>query len=477
MSSPPTSRTTLHETRGVVGKPARHAAGGRAGRGRGPGGGGGMGGARGRAGAGRGREGRGGEPGRGGGAPPPRPPPKFLMTTEIVIRDGARTAMAEYVGTPGYGKLASFSAMELGAIAAKAALERAGVAPADIDHVVVGNALQTTTDAIYGARHVGLRAGIPHTTPALTVNRLCGSGLQAIISGAQMLQLGEATTVLAGGMESMSSAPYVVHGIRGGLRFGQPAPAMKDLLFEALLDPYCGCFMAQTADNVARKYGVTREESDAFALRSHRLGARAVQDGTFKAEIVPITVTQGKKSFTVDTDDHVKPETTAEALASLRPAFGKDGLVTAGNASGIVDGAAAVVMTTGAAAAKRGAKALGRVAGWSTVGVPPELMGIGPAPAIRQLCERLGWPLGSVDLFEINEAFAPQYLGVEKDLGLDRERVNVNGGAIALGHPLGASGTRLAYTLLLTMQRRGAKRGIASACIGGGQGIAVAFER
>jgi acetyl-CoA acetyltransferase family protein len=399
------------------------------------------------------------------------------MPTEIVVLDGARTAMAEYVGTPGYGKLAHLSAMELGAIAAKAALERAGVAPAEIEHVIMGNALQTTNDAIYGARHVGLRAGIPHTTPALTVNRICGSGLQSIVNGAQLLLLGEATTVLAGGMESMSSAPYVLHGIRGGVRFGQPAPPLKDLLFEALLDPYCGCFMAQTADNVAKQYGVTREASDAFALRSHQLGARAVQDGTFKAEIVPITVTQGKKTLTVDTDDHIKPETTAEALAALRPAFGKDGLVTAGNASGIVDGAAAVVLTTAAAAAQRRARVLGRVAGWSTVGVPPELMGIGPAPAIRQLCERLRWPLASVDLFEINEAFAPQYLGVEKDLGLDRAKVNVNGGAIALGHPLGATGTRLAYTLLMTMQRRNARRGIASACIGGGQGIAVAFER
>ncbi len=395
----------------------------------------------------------------------------------IVIVNGARTAMAEYVGTPGYGKLAHLNAMDLGGIAGQAAMERAGVAPDSIDHVVFGNALQTTNDAIYGARHAGLKAGVPHTTPALTVNRICGSGLQSIVSGGQQILLGESTTVLAGGMESMSNAPFVMHGMRGGLRFGQPGPQMVDLLFEALKDPYCGCFMAQTADNVAKKYGVTREESDLFALRSHQLGTAAVQSGVFASEIVPIDVEKGRKSYTVDTDDHIKPETTLEALAKLRPAFGKDGIVTAGNASGIVDGAAAVVMTTAQRAEAEGLSVMGRVAGWISVGVEPELMGIGPAPAIRQLCDKIGWTLDSVDLFEINEAFAPQYLGVEKDLELDRDKVNVNGGAIGLGHPLGATGTRLAYTLLMTMQRDNKKRGIASACIGGGQGIAVAFER
>jgi acetyl-CoA acetyltransferase family protein len=395
----------------------------------------------------------------------------------IVIVNGARTAMAEYIGTPGYGKLAHFNAMDLGGIAGKAAMERAGVSPDAIDHVVYGNALQTTNDAIYGARHAGLKAGIPHTVPALTVNRICGSGLQSIVTGGQQILLGESTTVLAGGMESMSNAPFVAHGMRGGLRFGQPGPQLVDLLFEALKDPYCGCFMAQTADNVAKKYGVTREESDAFALRSHQLGTAAVQNGTFAAEIVPIEFEKRGKTITVDTDDHIKPETSIEALQKLRPAFGKDGIVTAGNASGIVDGAAAVVMTTAKHAESQGWSTMGRVAGWSIVGVEPELMGIGPAPAITQLCDKIGWAQDSVDLFEINEAFAPQYLGVEKAIELDRDKVNVNGGAIGLGHPLGATGTRLAYTLLMTMQRDDKKRGIASACIGGGQGIAVAFER
>ncbi|MCI0343013.1 MAG: acetyl-CoA C-acyltransferase [Planctomycetales bacterium] len=395
----------------------------------------------------------------------------------VVIVGGARTPMAEYVGTPGFGKLADVSALDLGAHAARAALERSKVPAKDVDQVVFGNALQTSNDAIYGARHVGLKAGVPVETPALTVNRLCGSGLQAVVTASQWLLLDEASVVLAGGMENMSQAPHVLRGLRGGIRFGQPLPAPEDLLFHALLDSYCNCFMAQTADNVARKYGVTRADSDAFALRSHRLGAEAVKNGTFAEEIAPVTVTKGARTTVVDTDDHVKPETTAEALAALKPAFGKDGLVTAGNASGIVDGAAALVVTTARRAAERKLEPLGRVVAWSTVGVPPELMGIGPAPAIERVCEKAGWRLGDVDLIEVNEAFAPQYLGVEKALKLDRDRVNVNGGAIALGHPLGATGARLALTLLLTLRRKGLRRGIASACIGGGQGIAVAFER
>jgi acetyl-CoA acetyltransferase family protein len=393
------------------------------------------------------------------------------MAADIVILDGARTAMAEYIGTPGYGKLAHLNAMELGAIAGRAALERAGVEPDAIDHVVFGNALQTTNDAIYGARHVGLKAGIPHTTPALTLNRICGSGLQAIVTGAQQLRLGEATTVLAGGMESMSSAPYVMHGMRGGMRFGQPAPKMQDLLFEALMDPYCGCFMAQTADNVAKKYGVTREESDAFALRSHQLGAAAVQSGAFAEEIVPIDVEKGRKSYTVDTDDHIKPETSAEALAKLRPAFGKDGLVTAGNASGIVDGAAAVVMTTAEAAKARGAEVLGRVIGWGIVGVEPEFMGIGPAPAIRQVLERTGWTLDSVDLFEINEAFAAVLASAFHDIpDLPQDATNLWGSGISIGHPVGCTGARQIVDMTHQLRRRGGRVGLTSRCVGGGIG-------
>ncbi len=401
----------------------------------------------------------------------------MAKTDSVVIVGGARTPMAEYVGTPGFGKLADVSALDLGAHAARAALERAKVPAKDVDQVVFGNALQTSNDAIYGARHVGLKAGVPVETPALTVNRLCGSGLQAVVTASEWLLLDEAAVVLAGGTENMSQAPYVLRGLRGGIRFGQALPAPEDLLFHALLDSYCNCFMAQTADNVAREFGVTRADSDAFALRSHRLGTEAVRNGTFAEEIAPVAVTKGSRTATVDTDDHVKPDTSAEALAALKPAFGKDGLVTAGNASGIVDGAAALVVTTARRAAERRLEVLGRVVAWSTVGVPPELMGIGPAPAIERVCEKAGWRLSDVDLLEVNEAFAPQYLGVEKALKLDRDRVNVNGGAIALGHPLGATGARLALTLLLTLRRRGLRRGIASACIGGGQGIAVAFER
>jgi acetyl-CoA C-acetyltransferase/acetyl-CoA acyltransferase 2 len=398
-------------------------------------------------------------------------------TDHIVIVNGARTAMAEYSGTPGYGRLKDVSAIDLGAAAAKAALARSNVKPEDVHHVVFGNVAQTSSDAIYGARHIGLKAGVPKEVPAFTVNRLCGSGLQAIVNAAQLLLLEEARVVLAGGAENMSQAPLVIRGMRGeGWRFGTN-PVLEDTLFQGLLDPYCGLFMAQTAEKLARQYSIPREAQDEFALRSHQLGAAAVQAGRFREEIVPVDVTSGRKTVVVDTDDHIKPETTLEALASLRPAFGKEGTVTAGNASGIVDSGASVVMMREDEARKRGLDFLGRVKAWSYVGVPPDVMGIGPAPAIRDVLKKCELELKDVDLFEINEAFAGQYLAVEKELGLDRDRVNVNGGAIAIGHPLGATGTRLALTLLLELRRRRQKRGIASACIGGGQGIAVVFER
>ena len=392
--------------------------------------------------------------------------------TEVVICAGARTPMAEYCGTPGHGKLKDLSAIELGALAAKAALERAKVAPGRVDHVVVGNALQTSVDAIYGARHVGLKAGVPQEVPALTVNRLCGSGIESVAQGLRLIRLGEASVVLAGGMESMSQAPFVVRGIRDGSTFGRPV-AFEDVLFEALKDPYCGLFMAQTAEKLAQRYGITREACDDFAWRSMRLGIQAWEAGRFKDEVIPVEVKQGKKSLVVDRDDHVKPDSTREKLASLRPAFGPEGLVTAGNASGIVDGAAAVVVASAEAAKRDGLPVLCKIEGVATVGVEPAVMGIGPAPAIRKVLELTGKSLGQVDLFEINEAFAPQYLAVEKELGLDREKVNVNGGAIGIGHPLGASGTRLILTLALELRRRKGKLGVASACIGGGQGIAL----
>ncbi len=398
------------------------------------------------------------------------------MPTQIVILGGARTPMAEYSGTPGFGWFKDISAIDLAAAATRAALERTQVAPQQVDQVFVGNALQTSNDAIYGARHVGLKAGLPITVPALTVNRLCGSGIQSVVSAAQTMLAGEAKLCVAGGMENMSQAPFVLHGARDGFRFGTQ-PQLQDLLFASLMDPFCGFFMAQTADNVAKKYAITREAQDEYALRSHQLGAAAVKAGKFAAEIVPVKVKRGRDEVEFATDDHIKPDTSLAALQKLRPAFGKDGTVTAGNASGIVDGAAALVVATEARAKELGLKPKARIVSWGICGVEPELMGIGPVPAIRQACDKAGLKLGDIDLFEINEAFAGQYLGCEKALELDRDKVNVNGGAIALGHPLGATGTRLLLTLVRELGDSGKRYGCASACIGGGQGIAMILER
>ena len=397
------------------------------------------------------------------------------MKTEIVIVGGARTPMCEYSGTPGYGKLKELSAIELGAHAARHAIERARIDPETFQHVVIGNALQTSADAIYGARHVGLKAGLPQATPALTVNRLCGSGIEAAVQAAHLIQLGEATTVLAGGMENMSQAPFVLRGAREGFRFGVQ-PQLEDLLFSSLKDPLCGLFMAQTAEKIAKRLGVSRQAQDEYALRSHKLGAAAVKEGRFAEEIAPVRIATKKGELVIDTDDHIKPDTTLEGLARLNPAFGKDGTVTAGNASGIVDGAAALVMTTAERAKADGLDVFARVRASASVGVDPSEMGIGPVPAIRKCLERAGVKLADVDLIEINEAFAAQYLGCEKELGLNRDKVNVNGGAISLGHPLGATGTRLILTLMLQLRRSQKRFGVASACIGGGQGIAILIE-
>jgi acetyl-CoA acetyltransferase family protein len=377
---------------------------------------------------------------------------------DIVIVSGKRTAMGEYGGA-----LRDFSALELGAIAAKAAIGQSGFGLDEFDHAIFGNALQTSGDALYGARHVALRAGLPVEVPALTVNRLCGSGVQSIISAAQLIELGEAKTVLAGGVESMSQAPHVIRGARWGLRLGQGK--LEDSLMVALLDTYCGCYMAATAENLARKYGITREAQDEFALRSQKLAAAAWEAGRFKDEVTPV------EQFA--RDDHMRPETTLEGLAKLKPAFAKDGFVTAGNASGIVDGGAAVVVTT---AGRAKVKPLGRIVSWGIAGVSPEIMGIGPVPATKIALEKAGLKLSEVDLVEVNEAFAAQYLAVERALELDRSKVNVNGGAIALGHPLGATGTRLVMTVLYELQRRKKRYGLAAACIGGGQGIAIVVE-
>jgi acetyl-CoA acyltransferase 2 len=389
--------------------------------------------------------------------------------SDIVILDGARTPMAEYNGL-----FAGISAIDLGVHAAKEALRRSGVEPAEVGHVIFGNALQTSGDAIYGARHVGLKAGIPREVPALTVNRLCGSGFEAIIQGAHRILLGETEAVLSGGMENMSQAPHVIRGARQGFRLGQGQ--LEDLLMVALLDSYCGLYMAQTSDRVAAKYGISRADQDAYALRSQQRAGAAWSSCRLSEEVVPVDVKAGRKTVRVEKDDHLRPDSTLEGLAALPPSFGKDGSVTAGNASGIVDGAAAVVVASADFARRKGRKPLGRLVASAVVGVEPELMGIGPAPATRAALERAGLRAEQIGLWEINEAFAGQILGVVRELGLDVEKLNVNGGAIALGHPLAATGTRCTLTLLKEMRRRGVKYGLAGACIGGGQGIALVVE-
>ena len=396
----------------------------------------------------------------------------MLKAGDIAIVNGARTPFGRYCG-----KLKDFTAQELGAVAAKGAMERSGIDPKEFDHVVFGNAQQTSGDALYGARHVGLRAGIPIEVPALTVNRLCGSGMQAIVSAAQMIQTDEAKVVLAGGMEAMSQAPFVIRG-RDGFTLA-PGGTLEDSLMVALLDSYCGSYMANTAELYGSQQGITREMQDEFALRSQKCADDAYKAGHLQEELVPVPLRNHKGEPTGESlteDDHRRPQTTMEGLAKLRPAFGKNGTVTAGNASGIVDGAAAVVMMSLDEARKRSLVPLGRLVSWGYAGVDPKVMGRGPVPASQLALQKAGMSLDYMDLIEVNEAFAAQYLAVEKELGLDREKVNVNGGAIALGHPLGATGTRLVLTLLYELRRRKKKYGLATACIGGGQGIAMVVE-
>jgi acetyl-CoA acetyltransferase family protein len=388
---------------------------------------------------------------------------------DLVLLDGVRTPMAEFNES-----FAEISAIDLGAHAARALFERAGVDPAEIDHTVVGNALQTSPDAIYGARHVALKAGVGVEKPALTVNRLCGSGIQAIVSGGHVIMAGEAETCLVGGMENMSQAPHVIWGARSGFKLGQCK--LEDLLMIALHDPYCGCYMAQTSNNLARDYGISRQEQDAFALRSQQLASAAIKACRLSEEITPVEVGKGSRKRLIERDEHPRPDTTMEVLAKLPTAFDKDGFVTAGNASGIVDGAAMLLLSTAERAKTQGRTPLGRILSWAVVGVEPSRMGIGPAPAIRAALKKAGLEQKDVTLFEINEAFAGQILACVKDLDLDMDKLNVNGGAIALGHPLGATGARITLTLLKELKRRGGGIGVASACIGGGQGIALVVE-
>jgi acetyl-CoA acetyltransferase family protein len=400
----------------------------------------------------------------------------MLKPGDIAIVSGARTPFGRYCG-----KIKDYTAQELGAVAAKAAIERAGIDAKDFDHAVFGNAQQTSGDALYGARHVGLRAGLPIDAPALTVNRLCGSGMQAIVSAAQMIQTEEAKVVLAGGMESMSQAPFSIRG-RDGFTLA-PGGKLEDSLMVALLDSYCGLYMANTAELYGEQQGITRQEQDEFALRSQQKADEAYKAGRMQEELTPVPLRNSKGEATgemLTEDDHRRPQTTLEGLAKLRAAFGpssgKPGTVTAGNASGIVDGAAAVVVMSLDQAQRRNLSPLGRLINWGIAGVDPKLMGRGPVPATKIALQRAGLTLDYIDLIEVNEAFAAQYLAVEKELGLDREKVNVNGGAIALGHPLGATGTRLVITLLYELRRRKKKYGLAAACIGGGQGIAMVVE-
>ena len=388
---------------------------------------------------------------------------------EALIVAGARTPMATF--NTHYRNIPE---TELGAIASREAIRRSKLAPSRINHVVIGNAMPTSGNGLYGARHVGLKAGVPESVPALTLNRLCGSGIQSIVTAAQLIALDDAEIVLAGGMENMTQSPHVARGLRTGTKMGNIT--LEDSLITALMDTHCGFSMSQTAENLAEDLGISREEADRYALRSQQAAEAAYKAGRMDDEIVPVTVKERGKEIAVTEDNHRRPGTTLEDLARLPAAFGGKGFVTAGNASGIVDGGAAVMLASPRLSSEIEVRPLGRIIGYAAAGVSPRIMGIGPVPSIRAALERTGLRLEEIDLFEINEAFSAQYVAVERELKLDRERVNVNGGAVALGHPLGATGTRLVLTLRLELRRRGGRYGIASACIGGGQGIAAVVE-
>ncbi len=390
--------------------------------------------------------------------------------TDVYIIDGARTAFGAFGGG-----LKDVSSHGLGVAAAKGAMERSGVDPSKVDNVVMGNVIQSHEGAPYLARHVALDSGVPIETPALTLNRLCGSGMQAVVSCAQAMKLDESRIALAGGAESMSQAPYVSRKARFGIRMGPDT--LVDTLSEALTDNRAGCGMGVTAENLAERYGITREDQDAFAARSHTRAAQATESGRLEDEIVPVEVRTRKGSVEVKRDEHIREGATQEGLSGLRPVFKREGgTVTAGNSSGINDGAAAVVVASEEAVSDEGLSPMGRVLGWGVAGVDPNVMGIGPVPASRLALKRAGLTVDDLDLIEINEAFAAQYLACEEELGLDREKVNVNGGAVAYGHPVGASGARVLLTLLYELKRQDKKYGLASLCIGGGQGIAMVVE-
>ena len=401
---------------------------------------------------------------------------------DVVIVGGARTPFCEWQGgkrgdgQPG-GLLKDTSALKLGEIAIKGALEKTGTSPEDVDHVVMGYALQTCDQAIFGARHAGLGAGIPQEVPMLTLSRICGSGVQSIVTGAQMIMLGEASTVVSGGMENLSQSPHVLRGMRDTYKLARPPKQgvvlekdMEDYLFTNLLDGMCGSFMAQTSDEICRRKGITRIETDDFAALSHSRTASSIENGIWEKEIVPVG------NITYKDEDHVVLDSTPESLSQLRTAFGPDSLVTAGNASGVVDGAAAVVIKSASQASSDGDSPLARIVSWGVVGLEPAIMAYGPVPSSRLALEKAGLNIEDIDRWEINEAFAGQAVACIKDLGLDIGKVNVNGGAVGLGHPLAATGTRLVLTLAHELKRCGGKFGVATACIGGGQGIAMVIE-
>jgi acetyl-CoA acyltransferase 2 len=392
--------------------------------------------------------------------------------TDVVFLSAVRTPFGTFGGT-----LRDFTAIDLTVFAAKCAIERSGVQAGDIQHSIFGNVLPTTPDAIYFARHVALKSGCSIETPALTVNRLCGSGFQAIVSGAEEIVLGEVDVCLVGGGESMSQAPHIVRGLRWGLQLGK-SPPIEDLLWESLKDPIAGCSMAETAENLADQYKLERKAVDEFALRSQHLARDAWASGVFNDEVIGIPVRNPKTKQTEEfrRDEHMRPDSSAEGLAKLKPYFKADGLVTAGNASGIGDGAAALVIASDRYALANNLRPMGRLVAWGVAGVDPKIMGIGPVPASRNALKRAGMKLSDMDLIEVNEAFAPQACAVEQELGIQRDKLNVHGGAIALSHPLGASGARISAHLLHSLRARGERYGLGTACIGGGQGIAVIVE-
>jgi len=404
------------------------------------------------------------------------------MHEDVVVVGGARTPFCEWVGgkrgdgKPG-GALKTVSAQDLGAIAIRGALEKTGTAPETVDHLVMGYALQTCAQSIYGARHAGLNGGLPQEVPMLTLSRICGSGIQSIVTGAQMIMLGEANTVVAGGMENLSQAPHVMRGGREGWKLGR-SPKVEDYMMTNLQDMTCGLFMAQTSDELCRRKGVTREEIDAFAALSHARAAASIDNDVFADEVVPVTIKsrRGETVLTHKDEDHVVRGTSEDSLAKLPTAFGPESFVTAGNASGVVDGAAAVVIKSAPQAKADGDHALARIVSWGIVGLEPAIMSYGPVPSSRKALDKAGLTVDDIDRWEINEAFAGQAVACVKDLGLDVEKVNVNGGAVGLGHPLAATGTRLVLTLAHELKRCGGRYGVATACIGGGQGIAMVIE-